>query len=133
MVLTETEFTVTLVHRTGALADLGEALGDAKVNIEALQACTTESEGVVRFVVNDVRRATEALKGAGIPFATREVLAVNLLNEPGTLGDVARVMAAGDINIESAYVTVGGLVILGVDDLAGATEVAKGLAVDADA
>jgi hypothetical protein len=45
------------------------------------------------------------------------------------LGDVALVMARAGINIDSVYVTTRGCVILGVDDLNGAIQVAGGMAV----
>ena len=59
---------------------------------------------------------------------TREVLIVRVLDEPGTLGDVALVMSKAGINIDSVYVTTRGHVVLGEDDLAGATQVAEGMA-----
>jgi hypothetical protein len=48
---------------------------------------------------------------------------------PGTLGDVALVMSKAEINIDSVYVTTRGHLVLGVDDLVGATQVAGGMAV----
>jgi hypothetical protein len=45
------------------------------------------------------------------------------------LGDVALVMSRAGINIDSVYVTTRGYVVLGVDDLVGATQVASGMAV----
>lgn len=124
-----TEFNVTLPNRPGALAELGETLGTAHVNIEALQAVTTGDQGMVRLVTGQTELARQALGDAGIPYSTREVLIVHVLHEPGTLGDVARVMAEAGINIESAYVTISGNVVLSVDDLPGALQVASGMAV----
>ena len=49
-----------------------------------------------------------------------------MLDEPGTLGDVALVMSQAGISIDSVYVTTRGHVVLGVDDLVGTTQVAKG-------
>jgi hypothetical protein len=57
---------------------------------------------------------------------------VRVLDEPGALGEVALVMAAAGINIDSVYVTTKGYVVLGVDDLAGAIHVAGGMAVMID-
>jgi hypothetical protein len=54
---------------------------------------------------------------------------VRVLDEPGTLGDVALVMSRAGINIDSVYVTTRGHVVLGVDDVVGATHVAASLAV----
>jgi hypothetical protein len=73
----------------------------------------------VQFVPNDRAKAARALDAAGIAYSTREVLIVRVLDEPGTLGDVALVMSQAGINIDSVYVTTRGHVVLGVDDLNG--------------
>ena len=54
---------------------------------------------------------------------------MRVLDQPGMLGDVALVMSKAGINIDSVYVTTHGLLVLGVDDVAGATQVAAGMAV----
>jgi hypothetical protein len=123
------EFKVFVDDRPGTLARLGKALGDARVNIEAIQGMSGEGRGRVQFVPNDPDRAAAGLDGAGIAYTKREVLIVKVLDEPGMLGDVALVMAQAGINIDSVYVTTHGHVVLGVDDLAGAIQVAAGMAV----
>lgn len=57
------------------------------------------------------------------------VTRVSFLDEPGMLGDVALVMSKTGINIDSVYVTTRGHIVLGVDDLAGAIQIAGGMAV----
>jgi len=54
---------------------------------------------------------------------------VSFLDEPGMFGDVALVMSKTGINIDSVYVTTRGHIVLGVDDLAGAIQIAGGMAV----
>ena len=127
-----TEFAVTLSNVPGSLARLGQVLGDARVNIEAIQGMIQGAEGLVRFVPDSRERATRALDAAGFPHTTREVLIVRVLDEPGALGEVALVMATAGINIDAVYVTTLGYVVLGVDDLAGAIHVAGGMAVMID-
>jgi hypothetical protein len=124
-----TEFTVVLEDRPGSLARFGGVLGDGGVNIEAIQGRAGEGKGVVQFVPNDPERAARALEGAGIAYTARTVLVVKVLDVPGMLGDVALVMSRAGINIDSVYVTTRGYVVLGVDDLDGATQVAGGMAV----
>jgi hypothetical protein len=124
-----TEFTVTLEDRPGTLARLGTVLGDAAVNIEAIHGISREESALIQFVPNDRSKAARALDAAGIAYRTREVLIVRVLDEPGTLGDVALVMSQAGISIDSVYVTTRGHVVLGVDDLKGATQVAGGMAV----
>jgi hypothetical protein len=124
-----TEFRVILEDKPGTLAQFGGLLGDARVNIEAIHAISREGRSFVEFIPNDPTRAVQALDTAEVSYTKREVLVVRVLDEPGMLGDVALVMATAGINIDSVYVTTRGYVVLGVDDLAGATQVAAGMAV----
>ena len=124
-----TEFTVMLENRPGSLAKMGEALGEADVNIDAIQGMLLDGKGIVKFVADNPDSTAEALNAAGIAYTTREVLIVDILDQPGTLGDVARVMSSAGINIDAVYVSLSGKVVLGVDDMAGAQEVAGGMAV----
>ncbi|HSF16347.1 MAG TPA: ACT domain-containing protein [Vicinamibacteria bacterium] len=124
-----TEFKVTLANKPGSLARLATALGDADVNIEAIQGTSGVEETVIQFVTDDAEDAASALRRAGFAHAQRDVVIVKVLDEPGMLGDVALVMSEAGINIDSVYVTTKGHVVLGVDDVPGAIQVAGGMAV----
>ncbi len=123
------EFEVLLENQPGSLARLATVLGDASVNIEAIQGRSDESESVVRFLTDKPKHAAHVLEEAHVPFTQREVLIVRVLDQPGMLGDVALVMSEAGINIESVYATTKGYLVLAVDDLAGAIQVAGGMAV----
>jgi hypothetical protein len=123
------EFKLTLQDTPGTLARLGTILGDARVNIEAIQGESREGKGFISFVPNDPDKAALALHAAEIAYRKREVLVVKVLDEPGMLGDVALVMSKAGINIDSVYVTTRGHFVLGVDDMAGAIQIAGGMAV----
>ena len=118
-----------LENRPGTLAHLGAALGEAAVNIEAIHGMSRPEVSLVQFVPNDPGKTARALDAAGIAYTTREVLIVRVLDQPGMLGDVALVLSTAGINVDSIYVTTRGHVVLGVDDLAGATQIAAGMAV----
>ena len=124
-----TEFSVSLKDEPGTLGRLGAVLGDAGINIEAIAGSSREGLTRVQFVCNAPDRAAQHLQAAGIAYTTRDVLVVRVLDEPGTLGDVGLVMAKAGINIDSIYVTTRGHLVLVVDDLAGAIQVAGGMAV----
>lgn len=124
-----TEFRVILDDEPGALAVLAGVLGDAGVNIQAVQGVSQAGKSHVQFVPRDPDGAGEALEAARIPYTKREVLVVRVLDEPGMLGQVALVMSRAGINIDSVYVTTHGDIVLGVDDLTGAIQVAGGMAV----
>jgi hypothetical protein len=124
-----TEFSVVLHDEPGTLAHLGGVLGDAGVNIEAIAGRSADRMGRVQFVCDAPARAAASLSAAGIKFGTREVIVVRVLDEPGALGDVALIMSRAGVNIDSLYVTTRGHLVLGVDDLDGAIQIAAGMAV----
>jgi hypothetical protein len=116
------DFTVILDDRPGELARLGEVLGDAGVNIGGLAAFTGEGRGVVHVLVDDeaAARATEALGAARMGIADeREVLVIDAEDRPGTLGELARELAAANVNIDLAYTTFGDgvKIVIATDDL----------------
>ncbi len=123
------EFQVSLEDKPGSLAWLGSVLGEADVNFEAIEGRSGRGVTVVHFVASDTEAAAAALEESGIPYSKREVVVVNILDQPGALGDVALVMSEAGINIDCIYVTVRGDVVLGVDDVEGAAQVASGMAV----
>jgi len=124
-----TEFTVVLTNTPGTLSSLAGVLGDAGINIDAIQGTSGHGASVVHLLADDPERAVRALDDAGIAYTTREVVVVRVLDMPGMLSDVALVMAEAGINIDSIYMTATGHIVLGVDDVAGATEIASGMAV----
>lgn len=124
-----TEFRVRLEDKPGSLARLSTLLADADVNIEAIQGTSGQGLAILQFVPDDAHHAAGAMDEAGIPYDTREVLIVKVLDQPGMLGEVALVMSEAGINLDSVYVTMKGYVVLGVDDLEGAIQVAGGMAV----
>jgi len=86
------EFEVALENQPGSLARLATVLGDADVNIEAIQGRSGKTESVVHFITDNAEHAAHVLDEAHIPFKRRDVVIVKVLDQPGMLGDVALVM-----------------------------------------
>jgi hypothetical protein len=112
---------VILDDRPGELARLGEVAGAARVNLDGFAAFTGDGKGVVHVLVSDDRLATlrEALEAAGMPIADeREVVVVNVADEPGAMGEMARRLADANVNVDLAYTTFGGVrLVFGTDDI----------------
>jgi hypothetical protein len=112
---------VILDDRPGELARLGEVSGAAGVNLEGFAAFTGDGKGVVHVLVRDenVDAVRTAFEAAGMPVAdAREVVVVNVADEPGAMGEVARRLADGGVNIDLAYTTFGGVrLVFGTDDM----------------
>jgi hypothetical protein len=116
-----TNLTVVLRDEPGQLARLGEATGGAGVNIEGMCAFTGEGRGIIHLLIADdaVDRAVEALEQAGMGIADRrEALVIDVADQPGSLGELARQLSAAGVNVELLYTTFGGVkLVIATDDL----------------
>jgi hypothetical protein len=115
------DLTLILDDTPGQLARIGEVLGDASVNIRGLAAFTGEGRGLIHVLVEDdtAADAREALKAAKLGVADeREVLLIDVVDRPGTLGELTRQLAAANVNIDLAYTTFsGGKIVIATEDL----------------
>ena len=113
------DLAIRLNNSPGAMAELGEALGNAGVSIEGGGGFVVGESAIVHFLFVDAAEARRALEQAGIEvLEEREVLIQRLNQEqPGQLGRIARRMAEAGVNIEVLYSDHQNQLILGVDDL----------------
>ena len=110
---------IELGNRRGALAEMGEAFGAARVSIEGGGVWVVDGRGIAHFLFDDGRAAQRALEAAGIRvLVVRDVLVQRLQkSEPGQVGKFARRMAEAGVNIEVMYTDHEHQLILGVDDV----------------
>lgn len=110
--------TVILKNRPGTLADLGEVLGEAGINIEGLCGIPCEGRGVIQILVEDGDNARQVLKGAGITVQEeRDVIVLEIADRPGEFGKICRKIANTGANVDLAYGAYGNRLVLGADDL----------------
>lgn len=125
-----TDFTVTLSHRPGTLAATSAALGEAGVNIDGQCAYVCEGQGVYHLLVSDAYVARRALIDAGFVIEQeRRVVVAPVENRPGAAAALLRRVADAGANIDLAYVTADGALVLGGEDpaaIARAVEEASG-------
>lgn len=117
---------VSLEDRPGTLADLGEALGDAGINIEGMCAITHEGRGIIHLLVEDVAGARRALQGAGIKVEGETDVIVGEIpgdvDKPGTLGAMARKVANAGVNVTLAYLATKNRSVVATSDNAKAQQ-----------
>src|SRR5919106_5497392 len=99
------EVILSVEDRPGVLADVGELLGKAGVNIETFAATTHDGRGVVHLIVDDGEDAGEILKSNGFKLeGVRAVMSITLDDQPGELGNYCRRLANAGVGISAAYV-----------------------------
>jgi hypothetical protein len=116
-----TDLTVVLDDRAGQLAHMGEALGDAGVNIEGFCATTDDGVGIVHVLVENAMVAQNALILADIKIeGESDAVVIDLTDEeagrPGTLGRVAGRVASAGINVSVAYLATRDRAVLVTSD-----------------
>jgi hypothetical protein len=122
-----TEFSFTLLNTPGVLAEVGSALGKTGINIEAVVSMSLGEKAALHLVVDDAESATRELEAYGVTFRRREVLELPVRDEPGALGTLADIIAEAGGNIDAAYLTTRGTVILAVNDLADVATITRRL------
>ena len=126
-----TQLTVYIDNRKGTLAALATFLGKHGINIYGMTLADTEGHGYARLIVDDTEKARQLVEDAGELVAAREVLLIQVANEPGELARMLEALAAHDLNIEYGYSSGGpgnekGLVLV-PSDVDAALEVLRAL------
>ena len=112
------DLTVVLEDRPGTIADLGEALGKAGINIDGICGIPCEGKGILHILVDDASGARRALEAAGLKVTNeRDVFLHDTEDRSGVLGEVARKIANAGVNIDLLYKATKTKLVLGVDDL----------------
>jgi hypothetical protein len=103
-----TDLTISVEDRPGTLADIGETLGKAGVNIEGFAGFGMEGRGIIHVLVEDAMKARKALDDAGLKVeGEADALVMDMTSEadsPGKLGEVSRKVANAGVNIQVAYI-----------------------------
>jgi hypothetical protein len=117
-----------LSNRPGALADMGAALGAARISLEGGGVFGRGATALANFLVADGEAARRALEGAGIDvLGVDEVLMLRIDQEtPGQLGAIARRMADAGVNILTQYSDHANQLVLVVDRAEAAALVVAG-------
>jgi hypothetical protein len=112
------DITIVLDDEPGMLAWLGEALGHAGINISGGCATVGGGEGLIHLLVeDDGEDAVGAIQAAGLPVrAERDVVVVDVRDQPGTLGSYARRLADAGVNIDLFYLATATRLVFGTDD-----------------
>jgi hypothetical protein len=112
---------VKVEDRPGVLGEIASALGAKSINVRAVHGFAEGGHGVLCLVVDKLTAASRILAARGLEPEEEEILELELLNKPGTLGDVAKTLGDAGVNIKYVFVGAGGgrktTVYLAVSDM----------------
>jgi hypothetical protein len=116
-----TDLAVSVPDSPGGLADVGEALGNAGVNIEGMCGVGMGDRGVIHVLVEDAAAARAALEGAGLSVereseALVSELPADQVDTPGVVGQMARAVANAGVNFQAVYLATKNRAVAVTDD-----------------
>jgi hypothetical protein len=97
------QISIVQENRVGELSRICSLLAERNVNILAFCIQDIHDFGVLRLVVDNDSRATEALEASKLSFTVTDVVAVEVPHEPGALAKSGRKLADAGINIDYGY------------------------------
>ncbi|MCL2094084.1 MAG: ACT domain-containing protein [Treponema sp.] len=100
------QISVFLENNAGRLGEVTRVLAQAGINLRALSIADTADFGILRIIVDDCDTALAALSKEGFTARTTEVLAVELMDKPGSLADVMELFQNAQVNIEYLYASL---------------------------
>ena len=95
-----TEISLRLPNSPGALGLVCRHLVDERINILAL---SLESGGTLRLVVDNPLHAAGTLEDKDYAVDRRDVLFIQVPNDPGSLEKTASVLAGAGVNVDYLY------------------------------
>jgi len=101
------QISVSIENSPGRLYEITRALGDAGINLRALNLVDTGDFGKLRLLVSDVATTRQIAMKHHWPARVDEVVAIEIEDKPGTLADMLAPLSQQGINVVHMYAYVG--------------------------
>ena len=96
------QFEVDAEHKPGSLARVCDALTKDGVNLISVST-EIRNGGIIKLITTNDLATKSALTKAGFKFRERQIVAVELIDEPGELGRLSKELSDRGVNIESVF------------------------------
>ena len=97
------QIVVSIENSPGRLFEVTRALGNAGINLRALNLVDTGAFGQLRLLVSDVVKARQLLMEMHIPAMVNEVVAAEIEDRPGQLARVLKPILDADVQVAFMY------------------------------
>ena len=97
------EIRVFVENKPGKLSRVGELLGEAGIDILALDVADEGQFGVFKILTAEQDRAKQVLSDAGMTVAFNSVAVIEIDDQPGGLVKLARALETSGLNVTDAY------------------------------
>jgi len=98
------QITVVVDDEVGKLADVSFILGKSKINIDSISMGKVGGKSIIYLNVKNEQKATTILEANGYKCLKSDVLVVKLLNSPGELAKMTKLLADAKIDVDNVTV-----------------------------
>lgn len=100
------QLSVFAENKNGSIYEITQILADNDVDIRAFSVADAQNYGVLRLIVDNPRRAAQALSAAGKVVDVTEVVGVQLPDTKGGLAELLGVINKENIGVDYLYAFV---------------------------
>jgi len=101
------QIVVSIENSPNRLFRVLKAMGDAGINLRAMNLVDTGAFGQLRLLVSDLVKARKILMEMKIPAFVNTVIAAEIEDKPGSLAGILQFLMEADIRIEFMYAYTG--------------------------
>ena len=98
------QITVVVDDEVGKLADVSFILGKSKINIDSISMGKVGGKNVIHLNVKNEERAVSILEANGYKCLKSDVVVVKLLNQPGELAKMTKILADSKVEVDNVTV-----------------------------
>lgn len=102
------QLTIVSNDRVGLLADISYILGQSRINIDSISAGVAGGKAFINLNINDASRASALLKTNHYEVIEADMLVVKLIDHPGELAKVSKMLTDADISIQNVAILAKG-------------------------
>jgi hypothetical protein len=101
------QISISIENSPGRLYEITRALGEAGINLRALNLVDSGDFGMLRLLVSDLAKTRRIMMENHMPARVDDVVAVEIEDKPGRLSEVLKPLMDARINVMYMYAFIG--------------------------
>jgi len=97
------QISISIENSPGRLLEVTSALGEAGINLRALNLVDIGHFGILRLLVSDIATTRRIIMGKHLPAHIDEVVAAEIEDKPGSLAKLLKPLLDANVNLEYMY------------------------------
>ncbi len=101
------QISISIENSPGRLYEVTHAIGEAGINLRALNLVDSGDFGMLRLLVSDLSKTRRILMEKHFPARVDDVVAAEIEDRPGKLSDLLKPLMEAKINVTYMYAFIG--------------------------